>query len=904
MSEPKDRDSAPAEPTSAQGTRLRRLARRASMAIVWERVWPRLVAVGAVMGTFIAVSWVGIWLDMPAWGRIAGSIVFALALFATVTRLFLVVRPTRGETLGRLDRDCGIPHRPASALSDALANSAADPATRALWQLHRRRLEADVGKLEVSAPSPRMVERDRFAGRAAVLAALIAAGFIAGPEKFARIAAAFDWRSQASAAAKGYRLDAWIDPPAYTARPPVILPIHLADEQGPAEHGATKVQVPVGSIVVVRSSVGLDVATVVQGNLVAPPPPKDTKAKAAAGDKSAATPASEASGTPTVEPERELRWTLKGDARLLFQRDDHTIAAYDIVAIADQPPTITVAETPVGNARGSLTIGYETKDDYGVSSAEASFARPVLRGRPITGRSLVEPPKAGLTLPPGANGIGKGQTTVDLSAHPWAGAKVLMTLTARDEGGNVGESAPVEVNLPQRPFLKPLARALVEQRRNLVLAPDDRARVVAAMDALLIAPEQFTPEASIYLGLHSIQTRLAAAKTDDDLRGTADLMWEMALRIEDGDLSDAERELRAAEQQLREAMQRGASDAEIKKLTENMRAALDKFLNEMARRQPDSKNADKSGKPSRTITPEDLKRMMDRMADAAKNGNMADAQQMLDQLQSVLENLKTARGKGDGDDPTAREMTKSLNELDKMTREQQELRDKTFREGQRRRNADPNKRGSQDQSGEEGQDGQQGQQDDQADNGESGQDKAGQDKSGKDKGGAQPQDKDLQKRQDALRKQLGELKKRMKDAGVEGEKGLDDAEEAMGDAGKALGKGRDGSAVDAQGRALEGLRRGAQGMAQKLENGNGQGQAEGEREGSGSTNGRERGRGRDPLDRPRQNSRDAFRGGTLNGGPGAAQRAQQVLEELRRRLGDPQRPREELDYLGRLLQRY
>ncbi|MDO9439671.1 MAG: DUF4175 family protein, partial [Beijerinckiaceae bacterium] len=36
----------------------------------------------------------------------------------------------------------------------------------------------------------------------------------------------------------------------------------------------------------------------------------------------------------------------------------------------------------------------------------------------------------------------------------------------------------------------------------------------------------------------------------------------------------------------------------------------------------------------------------------------------------------------------------------------------------------------------------------------------------------------------------------------------------------------------------------------------------------------------------------------------AAERAQRVLEELRRRLSDPSRPREELDYLERLLRRY
>jgi hypothetical protein len=38
-------------------------------------------------------------------------------------------------------------------------------------------------------------------------------------------------------------------------------------------------------------------------------------------------------------------------------------------------------------------------------------------------------------------------------------------------------------------------------------------------------------------------------------------------------------------------------------------------------------------------------------------------------------------------------------------------------------------------------------------------------------------------------------------------------------------------------------------------------------------------------------------------GESASQRAQRILEELRRKLGDPTRPREELDYFERLLRR-
>ena len=56
----------------------------------------------------------------------------------------------------------------------------------------------------------------------------------------------------------------------------------------------------------------------------------------------------------------------------------------------------------------------------------------------------------------------------------------------------------------------------------------------------------------------------------------------MAVFIEDGNVSDAEAALRAAQEALRQALERGASDEEIKKLTEQLRAALDKFLQALA----------------------------------------------------------------------------------------------------------------------------------------------------------------------------------------------------------------------------------------------------------------------------------------------------------------------------------
>ena len=61
-------------------------------------------------------------------------------------------------------------------------------------------------------------------------------------------------------------------------------------------------------------------------------------------------------------------------------------------------------------------------------------------------------------------------------------------------------------------FFKPLAKALVEQRHILAFDADARLRVLRAIDALTIAPERFTPEAGIYLGLRAIYWQLDHAR--------------------------------------------------------------------------------------------------------------------------------------------------------------------------------------------------------------------------------------------------------------------------------------------------------------------------------------------------------------------------------------------------------
>src|SRR5208282_2113223 len=261
-----------------------------------------------------------------------------------------------------------------------------------------------------------------------------------------------------------------------------------------------------------------------------------------------------------------------------------------------------------------------------------------------------------------------------------------------------------------------------------------------------------------YLGLRSLYWNLAQSNTDDQLRDVVQAMWTFANTLEEGVVSDAEARLRQAQEALRQALDRGASDEEIKKLTEELRAALNQFLQALAeemRKNPQM--ARPLDQNSRQLRSQDLQSMIDRMEQLARSGAKDAAKQLLDQLQQMLENLQMARpgqmGQ-DGDD----DMMSMLDELGDMIRKQQQLRDRTFREGQDQRRGQQGQRGQQrGQRGQQGQQGQEGQQQGQGQQGE----------------GQQPGQGDS----------LGE------------------AEDAMGDAEGALGEGNSDRAVDGQGRA-------------------------------------------------------------------------------------------------------
>ena len=126
------------------------------------------------------------------------------------------------DGLRRLDRQSGLTHRPATTIADALAVSDAGSIfARAVECPYRARAAGGTRIQGRAAVAADCQARPLCAARPGA-PRLIATFLAAGGERHKRIAAAFDWQGVVLPA--NFRVDAWVIPPLYTGKPPVILP--------------------------------------------------------------------------------------------------------------------------------------------------------------------------------------------------------------------------------------------------------------------------------------------------------------------------------------------------------------------------------------------------------------------------------------------------------------------------------------------------------------------------------------------------------------------------------------------------------------------------------------------------------------------------------------------------------
>jgi uncharacterized protein (TIGR02302 family) len=810
--------------------RLEHTLWRARLALFWERLWPRLAPAATVLALFVALVLFDAFPALPFWVHVAALVVFALLFLAALARAPLGVRwPTSAEGRRRVEVSSDLRHRPLETLNEPIAVGADDPQTRALWAAHQARAKAALDALRAGLAAPGLARLDPYAVRFAVLLLLaigVAVGIGDGDKRFAR---ALDPLTELTKP-EPVHIGAWITPPGYTGLPPIVLA--FGDRKDDAGRSNTKARAPItvpeGSTLLVEVDGGTRVPALRVGN-----------------DKQPL----EAVGERAFRAE-----TLIGSgSSIVVERRGSKLAEWPINVVSDQEPTVTFTEPPGPNERGQVKLAVEAQDDYGVASLVA-YVRFAERG--------IDDPPMEIPLPlPGDRTKFKQTTFQDLSSSPWAGLDVTIQVMARDAVDQVGVTEAVPLTLPERAFRNPLAKALVALRKELVRNPAARVPARNALDGLLRTPQKLPDDSVVRLALSAAAGRL---RYDDSRKGVlavAQILWETALRLEDGAVAAAQRELTAKQRELMDRLNDKTGDAEIDKLFDEVREALAKALEEAMKNMANMPTWDMPLPPdAQVMSADDLFRQLEEARDMAKSGSRDAARERLQQMLSMLEALRN--GGIAQMSPEQMQQMREANEMGKklqdLARRQKELMDQTFQRSQR------------------GQRGQRGTPQD-------------------DNGSASAE------QQDQLRQELDDLMQQMGEMMGQVPGNLGEAGKAMRESAEALGRGSPGAALDPQGRALQALQQGAGQAAQMMAQAMG---LRGFMPGGTQTPRGGDGRNTDPFGRPMPAV------GSSNGDevkiPDAQERARarEILDELRRRSAEPDRPRLEHDYIERLLRRF
>ncbi len=823
---------------------------RTRLAMLWERLWgaafPAIMTAG--VGALIVLT--GALGLLPGVGRLIALGAIALAFLISLIPLARVRMPSSSEALHRVEAISGVVHRPATTVRDKLADPAATPLEQMIWREHQSRMAAALSRLKAAWPRSDLPRRDPFALRNALAVALIAAVALNLSQLRSRVSEAVAMTAPVAAAAKG--IDAWIVPPPYTQKPPLLL-TGPAAERRQAEDG--EFLVPESSALVVRLNGASD------PKLTFYRPLED----GSAGDEIASPPLTPGEGQGVSE----VKAKLDRPVRAQLSDGGSMLADWRITLIPDAPPKAGVAGQIEVTPTGGFAVNWTASDDYGVASLRAKF-RMTEKDGAKQGKLLYDAPGFGVSLPRLNPRDARGRAFQDLTAHPWAGLEVEMQLEAKDQAAQIGVSEPVVFKLPERQFRKLLARALVEQRRNIVRAPDESRKVVKALAALIAYPDGLVESSGVYLGIRDAASNLYEAKSDEDLKKVVDRLWEIAVSIEDGDMSGALKELEALRKELQQALAEGAPPEKIAELMDKLREALDRYLEAMSRQMLEAMRRGElqpqQRMPGQEIRSQDLKRMLDAIENLAKNGARDAAQEMLSQLENLLRNMQPGMAQ-QGDPSNAPPMAKMLQELGELMRRQQQLMDETFRMP-----------GDMEGMGEGQQQGEQG-----------GQEPGQQGSRGRGEG--------LAGQQEGLGRMLEDLMRQLGEQGMGSPNALGRAQRSMEGAADALRDSQRDPALGKQGEAMEALREGAQAMAREFMQQQGTGN-----EGNYGRHGEAGGDDRDPLGRPMpQRGEDYGPERDMLPGQAAIERAREILESLRARANERNRPTLELDYIDRLL---
>lgn len=856
---------------------------------IYEQVFPGLVHI-----TFWVLFFFGLWLfgvpqNLGFVAEIGFQILFYAGFIYIIWKSYNAASvPSDVEVRRRLEEASGLKYRPFDLINDNLANPK-DPLTRRMWSAQIKQYKKVMDDLKLPGVKPLMAYKDPYAVRAGVFLFFILACFYAGHDGLSRITDGL-WPFGKSAAVSSTAQTAiWITPPEYTKINPSYLSSDKADDQ------KQTIDIPEGSKIKVRVLSRWLQPSLKNGNKTIP--------------------------IPQIGKNVYLYEGTISEGQILSVKHglfgEHS---WSYTFVKDTPPAISLIGEPETTASNALSFPLKVEDDYGVIELGMNMDLSSM----IEDRPLGNPVRINRAVFTGA-GESEIEQIFNLTSHTWAGLPVEFVFTVKDHTGQTGRSKVIETVLPEREFKHPVAVRLIELRKKLAWTPDSsRKEISRELETLLSFPDEFENDIVVFLAVRSAASRLYYDPRMKSYYEVLRLLWDTALRIEDGNLSLA---MRALEEKIDE-MKRSLNNENLQPEEFNQKLAeLEQSLGEYLkslRNELRKQNNDKDNPPmispqmlEETLNEDVMEQFMQTLKNRMDSGEKEEAHELLSDLQRLMETL-TPQLTGPMPQDMQQMMT-GMNELQELIKKQKTLKEQTenltermqAQDGEKSNNQrsgtgsfgqqlspdsertrewemgemppPPQRPGSQNQSEDSSPD-------NRPDNSES---KEGDQES-------QGNSADLAEKsaeQKSLRYILGQLMKETGEALNDIPPSMGKAERSMKNSEDKLGQGQGEPSIENQEDAIRHLEDAMSELAQQLQQR--MEEMTGMQMGQGQT---------DPLGRPLRQGREGQNG--LFGRPvkipdqAGEKYIREILRILRERSGDLDRPDYERDYIQRLLDKF
>lgn len=597
------------------------------------------------------ILFAGLWLlQIPSIGGKTGTIsTFILYIVGSLWLLWRDGRrfhwPKRREIDKRLEISSQLPHRPLTTIEDKLANPQ-EQAARTLWSRGKSRALATVSKLKTPMPRPILAMQDPMALRVLAVLVVIIGAIVAGPAWKERIHLGLNPLYSSLEKKPDKSITIWVTPPTYTGKAQMIL-------EGRGKSKDT-IDIPDESVIKVQVTRGIGQPYVVIGEHKMPMKRSDTK------NWSLEFPFNPAYAKDSV---LEIRQTGLRRGALPYR------------FVPDMPPEITLVEAPQTIDKGQTQLSLKVKDDYSIDDLVMRVRLDdTLKDKPLGAdfeetRAIVSSPGIETEMKP----------IYDLAWHPWAGLPVVIELTAIDHKKQTAKLPPIHVTLPERTFQNPTARKLIMMRKRLIRTPEAAtANIAQELFDILVTPANYNGNPVVFLSLKTMSSRLIYDPGIKSAREVIAQLWDTALQIEEGNLAIASRDMRDAQRNLEKVLNDpNATPEQVSRALDEFNQAMANYFQEMIREmQKQMAEGDVLNVPPEmlagVLNPEDIQNFLDELTARAMAGDKNAARELLSQLQQMMDSVNPANGQMEMPKDVKAKM-KGISELQKLIEKQEKL---------------------------------------------------------------------------------------------------------------------------------------------------------------------------------------------------------------------------------------